>query len=207
MRLLAVAVVALAAAAAVPAALADGDPASDVLLYQNVFPSYTDLPKGNVAALTKLVDQANKRGYTVRVALINGRFDLGAVPLFWLKPQPYAKFLSQELLGPAPYTDRVLVVMPNGFGISRNGYAIPAERRLLDGLPTARERGEDVAAAGFRAVKQLAALHGITLSGSLAGGGGGGHGLLIGLAGGGLVAALAVAAAVVLLLRRRRSSA
>jgi hypothetical protein len=97
--------------------------------------------------------------------------------------------------------------MPNGFGISRNGNAIPAERRLLDGLPTARERGEDVAAAGFRAVEQLAALHAIALSGSLPAGGGGGHGLLIGVAGGGLVAALAVAAAVVLLRRRRRPGA
>ena len=207
MRLLAVAVLALAAAAAVPTARADGDPASDVLLYQKVFPSYTDLPKGNIAALTKLVEQANKRGYTVRVALIGDRFDLGAVPLFWLKPQPYAKFLSQELLGPAPYTDRVLVVMPNGFGLSRNGNAIPGERRLLDGLPTAQARGEDIAAAGFRAVKQLAALHGIALTGTLPAGGGGGHGLLIGLGAGAFVAVLATAAAVVLVLRRRRPAA
>ena len=89
------------------------------------------------------------------------------MPVFWRKPQPYAKFLSQELLGPAPYTNRVLVVMPNGFGLSHNGKPLPAERRALDSVAPAEDRDEDIAAAGFRAVQELAALHGVHVSGSV----------------------------------------
>src|SRR5262249_28502373 len=103
-----------------PAARADGDPASDVLISAPAFFSYTKLPEASTAALTRVVGAATRGGYTVRVATIGARFDLGSVPSFWQNPQPYAAFLSQELLGPAPYTNRVLVVMPNGFGLSRN---------------------------------------------------------------------------------------
>jgi hypothetical protein len=187
---------------AVPVAHADGDPASDVLIYAKVFPSYVKLPQASVTALTKLVDQANARGYTVRVALIGDRFDLGSVPVFWLKPQPYAKFLSQELLGPSPYTNRVLVAMPNGFGLSRNGKPLPAERRALDALPTARASDEDIAAAAFRAVQRLAALRGVELSGS-APKAGGGRGTLIAIVAAAFALVIATAVEIGRRVRRR----
>ena len=161
------AAVLLSACALAPVAQADGDPASDVLISTNVFFSYTKLPEPSKAALNRAVAQANAGGYTVRVALIGNRFDLGSVPVFWGKPQPYATFLSQELLGPSPYTNRVLVVMPNGFGLSHNGKPLPADRRALDSVAPAQDQDEDIAAAGFRAVRQLAALHGVHVSGSV----------------------------------------
>ena len=118
----------------------DGDPASDVIISQNVFFSYTKLPESSKETLGRVVAEANRGGYTVRVALIGNRFDLGSVPVFWQKPQQYAKFLSQELLGPAPYTNRVLTVMPNGFGLSRSGKELPSERRALDAVSSADTR-------------------------------------------------------------------
>jgi hypothetical protein len=154
------------------AADADGDPASDYLISQNVFFSFTKLPAPSKLELTRVVGEANRRGYTVRVALIGNRFDLGSVPVFWRKPQTYAKFLSQELNGPAPYTNRVLVVMPNGYGLSRNGNELPAERNVLDGVSSADARGEDLATAGTRAVRRLAALHGIEIEASVPSSGG-----------------------------------
>src|SRR5204863_4088283 len=117
--------------------------------------------------------EANRGGYTIRVALIGNRFDLGSVPVFWQKPQQYAKFLSQELLGPAPYTNRVLTVMPNGFGLSRSGKELPSDRRALDAVASAQSRGEDIAAAGVRAVKQLAVLHGVKVNATAPSKGGG----------------------------------
>jgi hypothetical protein len=195
---LAAAVVAAVALTGAPAADADGDPASDYLVSQNVFFSFTQLPASSKSELTRVVAEANRRGYTVRVALIGNRFDLGSVPVFWRKPQPYAKFLSQELVGPAPYTDRVLVVMPNGYGLSRSGKELPAERRALDGVSSADASREDLAAAGTRAVRRLAALHGIEIE---TGGGGNGGRLVIA---GAFLAALAVAAAAGAVVWRRR---
>jgi hypothetical protein len=188
--------------AVTPAACADGDPASDVLISAQIFFSYTTLPESSKATLTRVVRDANRAGYTARVALIGARFDLGAVPSLWRRPQPYATFLSQELLGPAPYTNRVLVVMPNGFGLSRNGKELPAERRALDAVPSAQAHGDDIAAAGVRAVKQLATLHGVKVDATAPGEGGVNRDLLVIAA-----AALTVVAlgALVAVLRRRRA--
>jgi len=199
-------VVALAAAAslAVPVApRADGDPASDVIISQNVFFSYTKLPASSKETLGRVVAEANRGGYTVRVALIGNRFDLGSVPVFWQKPQQYAKFLSQELLGPAPYTNRVLTVMPNGFGLSRTGKDLPSDRRALDAVPSAQTRGEDIAAAGVRAVRQLAVLHGVKVDVNAPSKSGGAKNdrLVIG----GAALAVVTLAAVLAVLRSRRA--
>ena len=62
---------AAAALLAVPAARANGDPASDVLLTQKVFfPFDATLPDSDREALQKTVDEANARGYPIRVALL-----------------------------------------------------------------------------------------------------------------------------------------
>jgi hypothetical protein len=202
-RRLAAALAAAASLAAPVAARADGDPASDVIISQNVFFSYTKLPESSKETLGRVVSEANRGGYTVRVALIGNRFDLGSVPVFWKKPQQYAKFLSQELLGPAPYTNRVLTVMPNGFGLSRTGKDLPSDRRALDAVPSAQTRGEDIAAAGARAVRQLAVLHGVKVDASAPSKGGGADNerLIIG----GAVLAVVALAAVLAVLRSRRA--
>jgi len=201
-----VAALAAAASLAAPvAARADGDPASDVIISQNVFFSYTKLPQSSKETLGRVVAEANRGGYTVRVALIGNRFDLGSVPVFWQKPQQYAKFLSQELLGPAPYTNRVLTVMPNGFGLSRSGKELPSDRRALDAVPSAQTRGEDIAAAGVRAVKQLAVLHGVEVNATAPGKGGGASRDRLVIAGAALAAVALALAAVLAVLRSRRA--
>ena len=200
-----VAALAVAVSLAVPlAGRADGDPASDVLISQNVFFSYTKLPAASKETLERAVDEANRGGYTVRVALIGNRFDLGSVPVFWQKPQRYAKFLSQELLGPAPYTDRVLTVMPNGFGLSRSGNDLPPERRALDAVPTADTRGEDIAAAGVRAVERLAAVHGVEVDATAASEGGGVDREQVVIVAAALVVVAGLVGLAVLAVRRRR---
>ncbi len=201
-----VAALAAAASLATPvAARADGDPASDVIISQNVFFSYTKLPQSSKEALGRVVAEANRGGYTVRVALIGNRFDLGSVPVFWQKPQQYAKFLSQELLGPAPYTNRVLTVMPNGFGLSRSGKELPSDRRALDAVPSAQTRGEDIAAAGVRAVKQLAVLHGVEVNATAPGKGGGANRGRLVIAGAALAVVALALAAVFAVFRSRRA--
>ena len=111
-------VLVLAAAAAllaVPAAHANGDPASDVLLTQKVyFPLDAPLPNSDREALQKTVDEANARGYPIRVALIPFTSDLGTAVSLWRHPQDYSKFLGSELA--FVYRNRLLVVQPSGFG-------------------------------------------------------------------------------------------
>ena len=89
---------AVVAALATPAARADGDPASDVLYSSWVFlPFTTKIPSGYQTALTQTVLAARKAGYPIKVALIEQRYDLGAIPELYRKPQAYARFLGLEL--------------------------------------------------------------------------------------------------------------
>lgn len=109
------ALVALALAAP-PATRADGDPASDVLLAQDVFHPYApnDTPAPARRALDGMVARAKAEGYPVEVALIAAPEDLGAYPYLFREPARYAELLARELsLRSAP---RVLVVLPAGIG-------------------------------------------------------------------------------------------
>ena len=175
-----------AAALAVPAARADGDPASDYLLSQSTFiPFDAKVSKGQAEQLNSVVADAKQKGFTVRVALIATQFDLGAVPSLWRKPQTYARFLGQELF--FVYKGRLLVVMPNGFGFSRGGKLVPSGQRLVDRLPKPGEGGDALAAAATRAVERLAAQAGVRVTISQPGSTDGGTSdrvILIAIAGG-----------------------
>jgi hypothetical protein len=119
-RLLAIAALALMLAPG--AALADGDPASDVLLGQNVFFPYSPISQSTQRRLYSVCDAARRAGYPVRIALIAARSDLGVVPALFARPQAYARFLSSELAGVV--NGPVLVVMPSGFGLARQGRSL-----------------------------------------------------------------------------------
>ena len=157
---------ALAAVAAVaflvaPVAHADGDPASDYLITRQTFlPFNAKIPQAQVDALNGIVADANKKGYTVRVAIISRPFDLGAVPSLWQKPKTYARFLGQELA--FVYKNRLLIVMPNGYGVARGGKLLPDAQRTVDALPMPGSGGPALAAAATRAVRRLAAAGGVT---------------------------------------------
>jgi hypothetical protein len=105
----------------VPAvALADGDPASDVLLLQNAYYPYSPaVPKPVATALDNTLAKAKKAGYPLRVAIIASQNDLGSVPQFFQRPQPYATFLESEIKFNT--AKPLLVVMPNGYGVAEAG--------------------------------------------------------------------------------------
>ena len=157
-------VLVLAAAAAllaVPAARANGDPASDVLLTQKVFfPLDAPLPDSDREALQKTVDEANARGYPIRVALIPFTSDLGTAVSLWRHPQDYSKFLGSELA--FVYAKRLLVVQPSGFGVYNHNKPVAKEQRVLARVAVGKTPVA-LTQSATAAVRALAASEGITL--------------------------------------------
>ena len=154
----------VALGAAAPAAKADGDPASDYLLSQQTFVSpNARISSSDKARLDALVQDARRHGYTVRVAVIQSRYDLGSVTELDNKPREYAHFLSQELR--FVYRKHLLVVMPNGDGIARDGSPAPEEQAILDRLsPAGTPAGSALVAAAVSALDALLANAGIPVA-------------------------------------------
>jgi hypothetical protein len=160
----------LALAVAAPAARADGDPASDFLLSQQVFyPYYSNTPKAGVAQLKQTVADANKRGYRIRVAVITSPYDLGSLTALWEKPKAYANFLALELA--FVYPGRLLVVTPNGYGynagtVKKNNTFVdehdPKTLAYLSTIPIGKGTAGLLQTADT-AVRRLAARNGVTL--------------------------------------------
>jgi hypothetical protein len=144
---------------AAPAARADGDPASDFLVQQDMYYGYgLDLKSKPAAQLPALLAQAREKGYEIRVALIASDSDLGSAALLWRKPQLYAEFLGQELSN--VYKGRTLVVMPDGYGIFHAGHSNVREEQVLKTLPPPR----DLLTGSLGAVQKLAAAAGAELT-------------------------------------------
>jgi len=122
-----VVLVVLVFALAAPLAHADGDPASDYLYTQKVFVPF-DVAK-QPGPLAADIEGATKAGFTIRVAVIGSAYDLGSVPSLWRKPQLYARFLGAELA--FVYKQRLLIVMPNGFGFFWKGHPVTREYATL----------------------------------------------------------------------------
>ena len=125
--------IALLLALALPgAARANGDPASDVLPFQQVFLPYEAPISGSAAnRLKKTVAAANDEGYKVRVAVIPFTGDLGTAVSLWRHPQLYSKFLAKEIA--FSYTGRTLIAMPSGFGIYNGDRPVTKELQALEG--------------------------------------------------------------------------
>jgi hypothetical protein len=140
-------------------ARADGDPASDYLLGSQVFiPFDLKLPKASQQELTALVRDTNTSGYTIRVALIGSPYDLGSVTSLWAKPKPYAKFLGAELQ--FVYKNRLLVVMPQGFGFNRPKHSPAKEYAVLSKIKV-RPGSQGLLDAATAGVQKLAAADGV----------------------------------------------
>jgi hypothetical protein len=147
---------ALALLIAAPLARADGDPASDYLLGQASFvPPDDGVPTAYATQLSAVLTTAKAHGYTIRVALIGTRYDMGSVGVLYKKPKPYARFLGKELY--FVYKGRLLVVMPNGLAVSNGGVAVPADQAVVDKIPAPGTNGAALAAAATSAVTKLAA--------------------------------------------------
>lgn len=149
-------IVALAALLAVPAAWADGDPASDVLPSEAVFLPYPAPSAAVSRPLRTLVTSANTGGNRVKVAVIASRRDLGSVPVLFGMPTAYARFLGIEL--GKLYAGVLVVVMPAGVGVYDGGRSTAAQKHALAGL--APSKGADgLARAATTAVQRLLAAH------------------------------------------------
>jgi hypothetical protein len=153
-KLAAAAAVAFAAVAfGVAPARADGDPASDILLVDNVFLTYSvDVTPAAKTALQQTVTRLNHHSFRVKVAVVADPADLGAVPSLFGKPQLYAKFLGTEIS--FQYTNRLLVVMPSGFGFWRDRKPITREKKILARL-TVRQGGDGLAYSAVAALNAL----------------------------------------------------
>lgn len=161
----------IAACVVAGTAHADGDPASDYLLASQTFiPFDLKLSQAKQQELTSLVRDANKSGYTIRVALIGSAYDLGAVTSLWRKPQQYARFLGAELA--FVYKHRLLVVMPQGFGFNWTHHPSTKEYSILAKLKV-RPGAVGLLDSSIQAVQQLAAANGVKVARTSSGKSGG----------------------------------
>jgi cytochrome oxidase Cu insertion factor (SCO1/SenC/PrrC family) len=145
-----------------PAARADGDPGSDVLVYQNLFvagDSNISIPQQ--VELGDLLTSASRGGFTIRVAVIATPADLGAITQLWGKPASYAGFLGIELS--LAYSQRLLVVMPDGLGFNWQGHSTAAAYQVL-GRIAIKPGGTGLATSAETAVRALAAASGVRLA-------------------------------------------
>lgn len=145
------------------AALADGDPASDVLISQDVYVPYFPAPsKAEARKLSRLLAQVRRDGYPMKVALIQTTGDLGANPDLLGRPAAYAKLLASELAAHVkrPY---LLVVMAQG-GLAGNNLGPDADR-ILRGIDIDTEAQSDgLVRAALQAVAEVAAANGLETS-------------------------------------------
>ena len=183
-----------------PQALADGDPASDILapaetrVYMTLAAPNSSLEK-KLAGTTQQVTDA---GLPIKVAVIGNKTDLGAVPQLWAKPQTYARFLGSELR--FIYKDTLLVVMPKGFGI--NGpYGQSKALAALAGIdPRKDPTPQGLTDSADKALRALAAADGL----KVASGGGGGSGLPLPLIAAGVMVLAGIGGGVLVLRNDRK---
>jgi hypothetical protein len=156
----------LAALAVSARAEADADPASDILLGQNVFYPYNPPTAARLQKeLNGVVAAAHRAHLPLKVALIGTPIDLGAIPSFFGKPKQYAAFLDQEITFGSKVP--LLVVMPDGYGES----GLPAAARsLIETLRRPAAGSNGLALAAIAAVPRVAAAYGYRLN--VSGGGG-----------------------------------
>ena len=182
-------------------ALADGDPASDVLLAQPVFYPYEPPVSGSLErALAAQVAASTKAGFKIRIALIDSAVDLGSVPQLFGQPQQYADFLDQEIA--FVYRGPLLVVMPAGYGVQRVSAAVKAA--VADLPKPAGHQSNDLARAALAAIPKLARAAGVRLPSSIGTtqSSGGGTSVLAAVL---LVLAAILTALAVLAIRHRRA--
>jgi hypothetical protein len=153
-------------------ASANGDPASDVLLQAKV---YFPTQRVSVEAANKLkgvVNEANAKGYAIRVALIKDESDLGTVPNLLNQAQKYSEFLGPEIR--FAYKGDLLVVMPNGLGLTTTDETPPPPKAIEGMQVEAGGSSDGLAQTAEEAVTKLAAASGHPLVSNKNGGAGGG---------------------------------
>jgi hypothetical protein len=192
---------------AVPAAHADGDPASDYLISQQSFAPFGNGTSTKKAGeLERLLLDAKRQGFPLKVAVIASPYDLGSVPSLFRQPKRYARFLGQEDF--YFFKNELLVVMPNGYGLYKAKTGVPpGDEAVIAKLPPPNTaRGDALIDAAEHAAQALAERRGLKLSAAgQSTGGSSANRDRVKIVLGVLVAA-AVALGVRLVLRRRRGA-
>lgn len=151
-------ILALASGLLAASALADGDPASDVLATQTLFlPQDAGIPLAQQNQLTAMLETARTSGYQLRVAIISSSTDLGSISELWRQPQTYARFLGQELF--LVYHGPLLVIMPDGFGLASLNSATPTDPSALAGVRIGAA-GPELGTTALTAIQRLAGTSG-----------------------------------------------
>jgi hypothetical protein len=135
---------------------ANGDPASDVLLAQDVFYPYEPKvsPTLEKALQKTLYAAARAARLHIKVAIIGSPPELGVVPNLFGRPQSYAQFLEREIAFNQPQA--LLVVMPAGFGL-----AAATPQSALAGVPIySQQRSDGLVHSAILAVAALARANG-----------------------------------------------
>jgi hypothetical protein len=146
-------------------ARANGDPASDYLLVQSVFlPFNAKVDPQASKELSNTIKAADQKGFKVKVAVIGSRYDLGTAFSLYNQAQKYAQFLGLELS--FQYRDRLLVVMPNGYGFSINGKPDPKGIAIVQKLPPPGKDPTKQVQGATAAIRKLAAASGKPLPAS-----------------------------------------
>ena len=195
--------VAAGMAIAAPAALANGDPPSNVLIGQDAYTPADPAPAALVRELKQAAVRAKEAGYPTKVAVVRTEADLGNVPQALGKPQQYADYLLADLHGPSQVKGDfgVLVVTPAGAGIagrSFNGGERQAARTI--DVSTGASSGELVRAA-TATLEAMASAAGHPIGGAGSDSGGGSSGIVIA---GVLAGLLALTIVAILAARARR---
>jgi hypothetical protein len=183
-------------------ALADADPASDVLLGAPAFyPFQPPVSQSLQSQLEQELAQLQKQGLSLKVAIIASPVDLGAIPNLFGQPQTYATFLGREISFQHPQA--LLVVMPAGFGVYSTGAASALAGLKVD--TTGASNG--LTQSAILAVQRIAKAADKTASpgGSASSGSGSGGASPLAIAG--IVAGLVVLALAIAAYRFRRTAA
>jgi hypothetical protein len=160
---LALVVAVVVAGACTGSARANGDPASDVLPFSNVYFSIKNPASSSAGSdlleITKLTAQKKR---PIKIAVISMPSDLGLIQSLWQKPQTYSEFLGKELFQFAHYTGTTLIVMPNGYGVY--GPDAAKGKPALAQLPKPNTQDlEKLGQDGGTAVRRVAAANGDVL--------------------------------------------
>jgi len=155
--LLALLLAAAALGTAVPAALADADPPSDVLLLQSVYYPYQPPVSDKLRrTLDKVVLDAKTAGYPVKVAMVESTVDLGAIPQLFGRPAEYAPFLGREIAFKSK--DPLLVVMSPAIATYN---VTPKAQQAIQGIKIdASKQSDGLVAAAIEAVPKMATASG-----------------------------------------------
>ena len=150
---------AMALASAPGVARAHGDPPGARLLVADIYlPFQPAVSKPLGAALDATVARAKQAGYSLKVALVAGEPDLGAIAHLFNKPDAYAQELARELP-----TGRVatLVVMPTGLAVAKATQ--PAVNAIADVEVDQDERSDGLARAAIEAIPKMASASGVAV--------------------------------------------